>query len=144
MRKATRLSRMLMALVRAARKSRAKKAVPKKRPPGSSANMAGRLMKAKPPPMPSPSSPWVIITTGTMARAAMTATRVSSAQIQPGAFGQVLRLGHVGAVGHHDAHAHGQGEKGLSQCAHQGVAAEPGGVDSKQEAQALPRAGAGD
>lgn len=93
MRKATRLSRMLMALVRAARKSRAKKAVPKKRPPGSSANMAGRLMKAKPPPMPSPSSPWVIITTGTMARAAMTATRVSSAQIQPALLARFSDLG---------------------------------------------------
>ena len=92
-RKATRLSRMLMALVRAARKSRAKKAVPKKRPPGSSANMAGRLMKAKPPPMPSPSSPWVIITTGTMARAAMTATRVSSAQIQPALLARFSDLG---------------------------------------------------
>ena len=54
------LSRMLMALVRAATNSSRKKAKPKNTPPGSRLNTSGRAMKAKPPPIPMASGPAVI------------------------------------------------------------------------------------
>ena len=44
---------------------------------------------------------------------------VSVPQVLEG--GQVLRLGHVGAVGHHDAHSHTEGEKGLAQGGYQSL-----------------------
>ena len=91
--KATQLSRILIALVSAAKNRSTKKNSPKILPPGSPSNTSGRAIKAKPPPIPRPSAPRVTNTTGIIAKAARNATSVSRTQMQAALFTRLSFFG---------------------------------------------------